>query len=142
AIAWLPPKSPFGLLEEILWHDPWKLLLSCMMLNQTGRRQVDRVLWRLFHRFPSASCLAQAAASEVEELVMPLGLHRKRAQMLIKFSQQYLQGDWQEARELHGIGKYADDAYRIFCKGEWKDSQPDDHALNWYHQWLVDECKQ
>ena len=45
---WSPPRSPFGLLEEILWEDEWKMLVACMMLNCTTRLQVDRVLWRLF----------------------------------------------------------------------------------------------
>jgi len=35
-----------------------------------------------------------------------------------------------------GIGKYANDAYRIFCCGEWQGVQPNDHALNKYHEWL------
>jgi hypothetical protein len=38
-----------------------------------------------------------------------------------------------------GIGKYANDAYRIFCCGEFKDVQPQDHALNKYHEWLIKE---
>lgn len=50
---WSPPRSPFGLLEEILWADEWKLLVACMMLNCTTRLQVDRVLWRLFLLVPS-----------------------------------------------------------------------------------------
>lgn len=35
------PPSPFGLIEELLTDDPWKLLLGCIMLNQTTRSQVS-----------------------------------------------------------------------------------------------------
>ena len=38
--------------------------------------------------------------------------------------------------ELFGCGKYANDAYKIFVKGQWKDTHPSDHALNDYHSWL------
>lgn len=35
------PPSPFGLIEELLADDPWKLLIGCIMLNQTTRSQVS-----------------------------------------------------------------------------------------------------
>eukprot|EP00882_Tetradesmus_deserticola_P025260 GHRQ01027729.1.p1 GENE.GHRQ01027729.1~~GHRQ01027729.1.p1 ORF type:complete len:138 (+),score=27.42 GHRQ01027729.1:146-559(+) len=43
--GWSPPVSPFGLLEEELWRDPWRLLLGCMLLNKTTSKQV-RLLGR------------------------------------------------------------------------------------------------
>ncbi|KAL3693436.1 hypothetical protein R1sor_007087 [Riccia sorocarpa] len=36
---WEPPPSPFGLIQESLYKDPWKVLLSCMLLNKTAGRQ-------------------------------------------------------------------------------------------------------
>jgi hypothetical protein len=44
AHPWRPPHSPYGLLEELLWDRPWRLLLCCILLNQTSRAQVDPVL--------------------------------------------------------------------------------------------------
>ena len=38
--TWEPPVSPLGLLEEQLYHSPWKLLLACMLLNRTNANQV------------------------------------------------------------------------------------------------------
>ena len=43
---WAPPLSPFGLLEEILWQDEWKLLVSCMMLNCSSKLLTWRLRWR------------------------------------------------------------------------------------------------
>ena len=37
---WHPPASPYGLLEEVLYEDPWKLLVACMLLNVTSGLQV------------------------------------------------------------------------------------------------------
>jgi len=34
--------------------------------------------------------------------------------------EEYLTKNWCYPRELHGIKKYGDDAYRIFCINEWK----------------------
>ena len=35
-----PPPSPFGLLEELVWRDPWLLLLACLLLSVCPRHQV------------------------------------------------------------------------------------------------------
>lgn len=32
---WLPPKSPFNLVQETLFHDPWMLLVATIFLNKT-----------------------------------------------------------------------------------------------------------
>lgn len=37
---WEPPQSPFGLIEEQLFNDPWKLLVACILLNKTSVVQV------------------------------------------------------------------------------------------------------
>lgn len=36
----VPPVSPYGLIQEHLYQDPWKVLVACMLLNQTSGRQV------------------------------------------------------------------------------------------------------
>ena len=37
--TWEPPVSPFGLLEEQLYHDPWKVFLACLLLCRTHANQ-------------------------------------------------------------------------------------------------------
>ena len=32
---WVPPRSPHNLVQESLFHDPWKLLVATMFLNRT-----------------------------------------------------------------------------------------------------------
>lgn len=32
---WLPPRSPYGLVQELLFHDPWKVLIASIFLNKT-----------------------------------------------------------------------------------------------------------
>ena len=38
--VWEPPVSPFGLIEEELYGDPWRLLIACILLNKTSITQV------------------------------------------------------------------------------------------------------
>lgn len=33
---WTPPRSPFNLVQETLFHDPWKLLVATVFLNKTS----------------------------------------------------------------------------------------------------------
>lgn len=75
------------------------------------------------------------------ELIQTLGLHEKRAKIIIRFSEEFLTKDWRMPRELHGIGKYGDDSYHIFCIGDWKNVKPNDHKLNFYHAWLWEQEK-
>ncbi len=116
--TWTPPVSPYGLLEEELFEDPWRVLVACVLLNKTTAVQARRVVWELFARFPTAAAAAAADATELEALealLRPLGLFRKRAAGLVRLSKEYLETDWRDPEELYGIGEYAADAYRIFC---------------------------
>ena len=38
--VWEPPVSPFGLLEEQVYNDPWRVMLACMLLNKTSANEV------------------------------------------------------------------------------------------------------
>ncbi|KAL3131721.1 hypothetical protein ABBQ38_007443 [Trebouxia sp. C0009 RCD-2024] len=136
---WHPPASPYGLIEEMLYEDPWKLLVACMLLNVTSGLQVRKVIWRLFAIWPTAEAAAGTSDDTlviVEKLIQPLGLFRKRTMAIKKFSQEYLAIEWLDPIELHGIGQYASDAYFMFCRGNWQDVQPTDKDLLKYQQWL------
>jgi methyl-CpG-binding domain protein 4 len=136
---YLPPRSPFSLLQELFFYDPWKVLIACMFLNKTSGKQVSTVLYKFFSRYPTPTDLQNSNREDVIGIIKPLGLYNKRADMIVHFTKEYLRGNWRMPDTIKGIGKYANDAYRIFCCGEFKDVQPQDHALNKYHEWLIKE---
>ncbi|MED6266260.1 hypothetical protein CHARACLAT_000299 [Characodon lateralis] len=133
---WTPPRSPFNLIQETLFHDPWKLLVATIFLNKTSGRMAIPVLWQFFERYPSAEATQEADWKPMSELMKPLGLYELRAKTIIRFSDEYLNKQWRYPIELHGIGKYGNDSYRIFCVEEWRQVTPEDHKLNKYHAWL------
>lgn len=133
---WTPPRSPFNLVQETLFHDPWKLLIATIFLNRTSGKMAIPVLWEFLEKYPSAEVARTADWRDVSELLKPLGLYELRAKTIIKFSDEYLTKQWRYPIELHGIGKYGNDSYRIFCVNEWKQVHPEDHKLNKYHDWL------
>jgi len=107
-----------------------------MLLNKTTGRQVRRVTSELFEKYPTPQLLIDANQEELAELIKPLGLWRKRTLSLIAFTREFITKPWKYPLELHGIGKYANDAYRMFCLGEWKDLKPEDKELKRYLSWL------
>ena len=115
------------MLQERYRTDPWKLLVCCVMLNQTTRKQVDRVLAKgLFDKYPDAESMADADFGELVERLRPLGLQTRRTSVLQRMSKRYrrllveelgLPAE-EQVKKLPGVGPYALDSYRIFCLGD------------------------
>lgn len=118
------------IIQERWSLTPWHMFVCCLLLNQTSNRQVKPLLKEFFTRYPSPEILAAADRDTLRELIRPLGFYNKRARTLIRFSREYL-GEWQDPRELHGVGKYAWDSYRIFILGE-LEIQTEDKVLRTY----------
>jgi methyl-CpG-binding domain protein 4 len=136
---YVPPSSPYGLVQEQLHQDPWKLLIATIFLNRTTGTAAKPIFWEFLRLYPSPELAVQAEPRDLASLLNPLGLHQKRAQIIIKFTEQYLAMDWQYPIELYGIGKYGNDSYRIFCTPEWREVRPNDHMLNKYYAWLCEQ---
>jgi methyl-CpG-binding domain protein 4 len=134
--GWVPPRSPFGLIQEDLWNNEWLILVSCLLLNQTSRKQVERVLPEFINRWKTAeSFLDTATDSEVASLCKPLGFSNRRTDLLFKMTRAFLTSEWTHAKELPGIGTYGARAWEIFCCGILGDEAPKDHALVKYFEW-------
>lgn len=129
--------SPYELLQERFCHDPWKLLVVCMMLNQTSAKQVKQVVDKFFLAFPAAESLVQADVRAVAEFIRPLGLYNRRAAALQRMSIDYLREGWTDVQDFYGVGKYASDSYRIFVLRECPENEEDvdDKELKNYVRW-------
>ncbi|KAL6776890.1 hypothetical protein ACKKBF_B03885 [Auxenochlorella protothecoides x Auxenochlorella symbiontica] len=134
---WHPPISPYGLLEEELYPDPWKLLVACMLLNKTTSRAVRSVIWTLFDMCPGPLVAAATHVARIQALIQPLGLANKRAEAIQRLSWDYAHKDWRDPQELHGVGRYGADAYHMFCRGLWREVEPEDKDLRRYRDWLL-----
>ena len=130
--------SPLKLIQEELSHDPWKLLVACIMLNQTSYKQVRPIIWSFFETYPDATTLSHTDANDVAKLIRPLGFQNRRAKTLVRFSREYAAGDWSDPSDLHGVGKYAADSYAMFVEGNVRNTDPTDKKLAAYKQWWHD----
>ena len=116
--AWHPPPSPYHLFEEKLYCNPWRLLTGCIFLTKTTHKVALPIMAVYFSRWSCPQAASEADEGEVAKLLQPMGLHRLRARMLGRFSRDFLQPWTSPARDLHGIGKYGEDAWRLFCCGD------------------------
>lgn len=128
-------KSPYNLLQEIYWPDEWKILICCMFLNQTGRKQVDAVREIFFKKWPNAKRAATANPEEMKDVIRSLGFVNRRTNSIILMSQDFIGKKWTEPKELYGIGQYGQDSYDIFVRGNIKIKNPSDHVLKKYLKW-------
>jgi A/G-specific adenine glycosylase len=98
-------------------RDPYAILVSEVMAQQT---QVERVVprWeRWLERWPTIHDLARASAAEVIAEWQGLGYNR-RALNLHRAAQQVAQHGWpDDLTELPGVGRYTADAVACFAFG-------------------------
>ena len=118
------------LLQEVYQEEPWKMLVCCILLNLTHRRQVDKIRDKLFTRYPTAMHMAFAMEDELSEMLKPLGFYNKRAVTLKRMSLEYVRG-FTDVSTLYGIGKYANDSWEIFQNNN-TNIQPEDDVLKEY----------
>ncbi|KAI5300308.1 hypothetical protein KEM55_008283, partial [Ascosphaera atra] len=150
-IPFAPTDAPcFGLIQEKLAHDPFRLLVATIFLNRTRGKVAIPVLYKLFELYPTPADLASANVSDVAELMQCLGLQNSRAKKCVELARMWLTTPpikgvryrrlhypqkkdgsdikpreviddkdtrvaW-EAAHLPGVGPYALDSWRIFCR--------------------------
>jgi len=132
----VPPVSPHHIVQEYLFHDPWKMTIACVLLNRTTGRAVRHVIYKLFQKYKTPKMMLEnGSPAEIAKIIQPLGLV-KRSEYIYKMTSQFLEDSWKYPMELLGVGKYGNDAYRIFACGEYREVTPEDHALNKYHEWV------
>jgi methyl-CpG-binding domain protein 4 len=112
--------------QQVYGH--WAHMCAVIMLNQTGRKPVKTVLPEFLERWPTPERLLRSRICDVEQVIKPLGMWRRRAKTLYNMSIDYLAWDHVDARDLHGIGKYGADSYDIFFKHD-HTVQPTDKEL-------------
>ncbi len=140
-IGWIPPRSPYSLIQEDLWssapESEWLILVACVMLNCTSRKQVEKVLPELRRRWPTPEEFVNAPDDDVVVVIRSLGFANRRAVNLQKLTARYLAPDWEHASDLPGVGPYAAASWEIFCAGALPIECPKDHALTKYWHWAV-----
>ncbi|KAK2853314.1 hypothetical protein FQN49_005194 [Arthroderma sp. PD_2] len=180
----------FGLIQEELAHEPFRLLIATVFLNRTKGEVAIPVLYSVFEQYPTIESLAEADFDELVSLIRRLGFQNSRAKKCIAIAKSWVtrppkRGEryrklhypnksdgldvgrnevvadddarvaW-EVAHLPGVGPYAIDSWRIFCRDkvrglamdwngtgapegftpEWKSVRPKDKELCAFLTWM------
>jgi A/G-specific adenine glycosylase len=101
--------------------DPYRVLISEVLLHRTSAKQVVPVYERLVRQYPNITALAQAPYSDIYSILKPLGLNW-RSSLLYKMARtivNYFDGEIPRDREilksLPGVSDYIASAFRCFA---------------------------
>jgi endonuclease III len=101
------------LIQEDYLDDPWKMLVCCILLNQTTNQQVRKVLSPLFEVIPNPELACSTNPEIVQEIIRSTGFSRIKSERIQGLSRKWIQG-FESVLELPGVGKYASDSWEIF----------------------------
>ena len=118
------------LIQHDYLDDPWKMLVCCILLNQTTNQQVRKVLDPLFELMPTPESCVSVDPLKISEIIKPTGFYNIKAARIQKLSQKWIEG-FEDPRELPGVGKYAMDSWDIFVNNR-TNFIPSDKKLKMY----------
>jgi A/G-specific adenine glycosylase len=102
--------------------DAFSILIVETLLTRTRADAVEPVASKLLERFPYPQKLARAKVKEVERILFPIGLHRKRTAQLLACAKQLASSrmcaiptELDELMQLPSVGRYVANA--VLCFG-------------------------
>jgi endonuclease III len=97
---------------ELHYRNAFELLVATILSAQSTDQRVNIVTPALFRRYPDARALAEAAAPELEQLILSTGFFRQKSKALIGMSQKLLAehggevpADMAKLTTLPGVGR-------------------------------------
>jgi endonuclease III len=103
------------LIQEDYLDNQWKMMVCCILLNQTNNKQVRPILSSVFELIPNPLSAIGCDPERLAAVIKTTGFQNVKASRIIKLSQKWVDG-FNDAIELPGIGKYGRDSWEIFVK--------------------------
>jgi len=128
------------IIQEYLKDNPFRMLIGCILLNQTHHRQVWPIIDPFFKRFPTPESITENDFEEIRDMIRGAGFYNRRSSSIIKFAKAWQSG-FDDVSELPGIGKYAKDSYEIFVNGNKNIDVTDKVLTRYLNGDLIDQEK-
>lgn len=97
---------------ELVYEDPWQLLVATVLSAQTTDERVNAATPELFRRWPTAAALAGAELGEIEATIRTIGLFRTKARNIHETARRVtaehggeVPADLEALIELPGVGR-------------------------------------
>lgn len=113
-----------------LFHDAldeWRVVVACVCLNLASARVARGIVMRVLNRWPRPELMG-AAGDDLTQVLQPLGLAGRRSEYLRRIGR-----SWGKIalEDLPGVGPYAVDSVKVFCRGELPDKIGDRKVSAW-----------
>ena len=111
-------------LKRYSWRttsDPYKILISELLLHKTDAKKVEQVYPQFVEKFPTIMSIFQANVGEIERLFRKIGLFyrakriRKIAEQIIDEFNGVIPDSKRELVSLYGVGDYISNAVLCFA---------------------------
>jgi methyl-CpG-binding domain protein 4 len=119
-----------NLIQEEYKGDPWKVLVCCILLNQTSNLQVRPLIAHFFKKWPNPLSVTKESTDIISEFIKTTGFQNVKARRIKDFSIAWESGI-RDPNKFPGVGEYGRDAWRIFVNGD-IDFIPKDKKLKMY----------
>jgi len=104
------------LIQEDYLDNPWRMMVCCILLNQTNNKQVRPILSSVFELIPDPISTIGCDPEKLAAVIKTTGFQNVKASRIIKLSEKWISG-FNDVIELPGIGRYGRDSWEIFVKG-------------------------
>jgi endonuclease III len=110
------------LFQEQLCKHPFWMLVACSLVNQTSWKQAEPIFAEMLRKSKGDErWLLRVDPDYLEEMLEPLGLHRRRAAYLSELPVKWFQINPEtrfDVMDIPGFGTYASDSWAIFVEGD------------------------
>ena len=104
--------------------DPYKILVSEILLQKTTRNQVKKIFDQFFRKYPNFRALASDSQEAIKEVINPLGLEHRRAHALKEIAGIMMENyggkvpiDKRKLLQLPRVGPYVANSVLCFAFG-------------------------
>lgn len=111
--------------------NEWRVVVACVCLNLASARVARGIIMRLLAMHPTPGSMAQAGP-ELERALRPLGLAERRSHHLHALSREW---GVTPLAQLPGVGPYAVDSVKVFCRGDYGGVHCDRKVAAWVDWW-------
>jgi endonuclease III len=101
------------LIQEDYPNNHWKMMVCCILLNQTNNKQVRPILSSVFDLIPDPLSAIGCDTEVLAAVIKTTGFQNIKASRIKKLSQKWQDG-FNDVTELPGIGKYGKESWEIF----------------------------
>lgn len=126
-----------SIIQEEYKDDPWKVLVCCILLNQTNNLQVRPLISHFFKNWPNPASIIREDPINISNFIKSTGFQNIKAQRIREFSMVWETGI-RDPHKFPGIGEYGREAWRIFVEDD-IDFIPKDKKLKMHVEYILHE---